>query len=238
MEAAPAALHLMNSLAAELRVRLLHPTKNMSFRVGDVFPPEERPVALVRLLLATRQLMALLHASIHASRSSPGEKERLLFLLLSTIAAAKESTDAFRDADNLRCFAGLDEIGTSEPNHVNEALARLRTDGSKVSDDSLYSLILKQIRDRASWHWSRNGVRDGLIALSDERYDQFLGSDRGWDQSLPLARDLVLSLTPLPALTPELISGVLTWITDYQADLVTVSHSLYHALVESAEESS
>ena len=164
------------------------------FRVGDVFPADQKTASLVRFIVATRPLVTV--ARLLRSRSSDPQLARIDgdHLLLASIADAKEALDAFRNADQQKCFIALDKHADCE---MRKRLRRLRRHRDPDRARSFYSII-KTARDQAGGHWKQGVAEKALTDLENATFEIWVGDrEDGAAASgfLPLAHEIALRMS-------------------------------------------
>ena len=208
------------------------PVSDTTFRVGAVFPAARKQTAVLRLLVATRQLVAFLKSlSELQPRETPEHRERFHFLLLATIASAKEDADAFRDADAQGCFAWLDKAAMPSTDELRAAVAGARKGAARDESASLYNRVLKHVRDSTGFHWNRVLIGEALAHLQDRYYRTFEEMTNGSVASVPLVLDLVGVAAWGRRIKVEEIPSTLDEVRAFQRDLIAVAHDQYIALV-------
>lgn len=203
--------------------------------MGTAFPTTRKHVAVVRLLVATRQLVVFIRCLLDLGKSGdPEPTERRQFLILAIASAAKEAADVFRSADSEGCFSWIGD-NPRLPDLAND-IAAVRKATARDDPSSLFSRLLKAIRHNTGWHWNHNSIDTALNALADIRLEAFVGADRPRTQTVPLVRYVIAEAAwhnhPL-----EEIPGLLDELIAFHKHLVAVSHDQYFALVRLATES-
>jgi hypothetical protein len=159
------------------------------FRVGDAFPADdERRVAAVRLLLASRHLsMAILALGQVKAIPAQQEIDYRTHLILMIISATEEATRAFLDADACGCFEPLE----GEPGLV-DSLSLLRHESDPSRADSLWNRLIVRIRNNAGAHWNGKLIARALRALENEELPAFLRGEsaRDIDLGIPLGSEV------------------------------------------------
>ena len=154
-----------------------------TFRVGAVFPADERNAALMQLMLTTRQWMVLSRA-LFQDLPTDVQNEQFLHIMLLGAGAAKEAADSFRRCDELKWFEDL-LLPPLRNNPDPLALARRECTGSNPK--SLYEQVLQRVRNNAGFHWSSKLLARGLRELSAEEVPAAQGGLTNFDTSIPLA---------------------------------------------------
>ena len=199
------------------------------YRVGDAFPAEAKSAAFVRLLVASRQLTAFLHFYQQLDPSkSPGERERFYFVVSASFGASKETADALRDADSYGVFQWIDSGKGSDD--LKATLERVR-EGCSKKNTSLYSGLIKRIRDSAAWHWSRGEVQEALEAVADEHLPTVEGENESSHVAIPLVVHLLAATVLLQRIPMEELRDVMIEVLEFYGDLIDVVHRTYEKLV-------
>lgn len=205
---------------------------NPTFRVGSVFPASPRNVALLRFVVVVRQLVAFMRTmEALGEAATPGQREQRFFVLLATMACAKEATDAFLDADSIGCFDWM-VSKEFEDRGLWPALTALRAAADRGDERSLYNRRLKSIRDQASWHWNRILVAEALTGLASDLYPVYEEAARPRDFCLPLVRDIGMGVSGMGHLQPDETKSELDKILVFQTQLMKIAHEAYFCQVQ------
>lgn len=204
--------------------------QSKDYRVGDVFPADARSAAFVRVLVASRQLLTFLQLYQKLDpRRSPGERERFYFIVSGSFGAAKEASDAFRDADANGVFQWV--AVAKNQTELQEAFRRVRASCSKDDASSLYSRVIKDIRDSAAWHWNRDRVQQALKDLADRRLSIFEGSGQVHDTGILLVAHVTAAIALLQTIQLEKLRDTMLEVVSFHGDLIDVVHRTYYRVV-------
>lgn len=201
------------------------------FVVSRVFPPARKQVAVVRLLVASRQLAVFLRSLSRAkSAVGPDAREDLQFTLLATIASAKEAADAFRDADAKGCFHWAESIGEHGA-EFRESLEILRAAADKHDPHSFYSRVLKDLRDTVGWHWSSAAISTALHELAAEEFAAFETYPSGAVAAVPIVSAIVMQAGLGKQRMPADMPGVIDELLTIQRHIILLANDQYFTLV-------
>jgi hypothetical protein len=206
----------------------MNPTYPM-FKLGDVFPsgPRER-ASLIRFFMSTRWLLVLLRCQERIQGEDPNEQEDLHLIFLASVAAAKEAADAFREADQFGWFEG--PVETHGPVKIGGAISRARAACSK-DDGSLYSALLKPVRDTVVGHWRRDVVQDLLGYFADTRFPAFEGGDRPTNSAVALTTALAMHAAGFALRADDSQVRLMVKIRHLQDDLVRIAEAAYSVAI-------
>jgi hypothetical protein len=197
------------------------------FRVGDVFPANQKTAALVRFLVATQPLVSV--SRLLTAKNAGPELDRVdgEQMLLATTADAKEAMDAFRDADAKGCLASVEANATDE---VRKRLRRLRRHCDKTSKRSLYTLMIEPARNSAGGHWNRQRVLEELEIVKDEKVAVWIGDKTDGSASTgfnPLAHGLALRMSGIFNVSRQKQLRRVKLLSKLQGDLYHVASTAY-----------
>jgi len=139
---------------------------SIEFRLGDVLTDSDYDVALARLLIVSRQASALRHALGVMRKEPEPNKEREIVLFGYYLGVLKELLDAFHHMHSRGYLRHIESDQCPFPDlnrDVCTAIAQL----DKTNPESLYSRLLKRVRDNAAFHVSLNSVKQALIDLQN-----------------------------------------------------------------------
>ena len=204
------------------------------FRIGDVFPADQKSAALLRFVVATQPLLTISRL-LRTKDSGPvldqvdGEQ-----MLLAAVADSKEAMDAFRDADALGCFAPI--AGTSDDD-MKKRLERLRRHSDPKNASSLYKTFIEFARHNAGGHWSDKLVRKELKALEDVKAPVWVG-DRADGAAAsgyyPLAHELARRMSRIFNVSKQKQLRRVTLLSKLQGDLFHVAGAAYSLALKDA----
>lgn len=204
------------------------------FRVGDVFPADQKSAALVRFIVTTRPLVSI--ARLLSARSSDPALARVDGdqMMLAATADTKEAMDAFRDADTQGCFGPTEARADDE---LKKRLRRLRRHSDRTSARSLYNVMIETARNNAGGHWNRRVVQDELEFLKDEKVAIWEG-DKAAGMVLsgfvPLAHGMALRMSRIFDVSEQKQARRMILLSKVQGDLFHVAEAAYTIAIRSA----
>lgn len=198
-----------------------------TFKLSDVFPPQDAPASLARFLVVARQARALQVALASVRNDSASTTETSIALIGCYIASLKELADAFRDIDGKGDLSWVERLKDRLPDLHSDILTA-RAAVRRDDPASLYARLLKRVRDTAGFHVPRGVVQKTLEEMKD---DVFHGADTVGSQQEVVAVPLVTSILAHIIWGRNLQPGDLTETMD-QAEglhraLSNVAHDLY-----------
>lgn len=195
------------------------------FRVADVFPRNDKMTALMRFVVTTRPLISVARADHHLPEDLLTKTVDAEQLMLGSIADAKEALDAFREADQLRCFAGLQKVADAE---LKARLRRLRLHSNPNNPRSLYKRVILWARYNAGGHWSLKLVGKALEEFKDESVPAWVGEGkRVIDGYIPLAHAIVRKISKIWDRSKAERQRLSSRIAQIQGDLFHVADAAY-----------
>ncbi len=197
------------------------------FSVAHVFPPNAEPASLARFLVVARQTRTLRHA-FHAIRREPKTTlEASIVLLGCYVGSLKELSDAFRDIDGQGRLGWVFRLRDSLPDLAAD-IENARQATNRADPDSLYSRLLKRVRDTAGFHIPRGAVQQALVTMQD---DVFHAADvHGEAQEVigvPIVSAVLANLIWGRAIQPGDVTSTLDEAEKLDVALSNVAHDLY-----------
>jgi hypothetical protein len=183
--------------------------------------------------VATRPLVTV--ARMLRGRSSDPRLERVDGdqLLLASLADTKEALDAFRNADQQKCFEKLEKQVTAE---LRKRLRRLRRHCDASRPWSLFSMI-ETARNQAGGHWKQGVAQEALVDLADAKFEVWIGDlEDGSVASgfVPLAHEIALRMSGVFNVSPVKQERRMCLLSRLQGDLFHVADAAYGLAVADA----
>jgi hypothetical protein len=154
-------------------------------------------------------------------------------LLLASLADTKEALDAFRNADQQKCFAVLEKRANCE---LRKRLRRLRRHCDATRPSSLFSMI-ETARNQAGGHWKQGVAQQALEDLENETFEIWMGDKEDGSVAsgfLPLTHEIALRMSGVFNVSKLKQVRRMYLLSKLQGDLFHVADAAYGVAVADA----
>ena len=206
---------------------------SVKIRVGDIFTSSDADTGIARFLIVSRQAAVLWELMHDTPVTGEQHRERRTVLFVYYFAALKELVDAFHYLDTIGLVAALCDSKNSI-SELRDAAIHARQHLDKNNPDSLYSILLKRVRDSAGFHVSLPEVKRVMEELSDEQFPAAIVT--GKEQTVLGLPIVSASLALIAAKTPINILESSNAARKLHLALEAVAHDLYFINVRIATE--